>query len=128
MEIGKFKLIRACNRSCTGRSNVKGRFMPSKKAVVLSLIFLISVCAFSSPYKPEGNTAARAATVVTHETQETHLSGFEKWVTRIYNGHRVLYAVIVTLVMAAMGITLAFLADIVLKALGLEVSRISHRE
>lgn len=121
-------MIRLSNPRRRGRSNVKGRYMPSKKAVILSFFFLIFVYAFSNPYKYRTDTTGKVATEVTREVHKMHLSGFELWVTKIYNDHRALYAVIVTLVMAAMGISLAFLADLVLKALGLEVSRISHRE
>lgn len=58
----------------------------------------------------------------------THLEGIRKWLTEIYNSNRFLFGTIVTLTMATVGITIAFLTDIILKILGLEVSKIQHHE
>lgn len=102
--------------------------MSTKKAVLLSLFCLLTVCAFSNSYAYNGDAVDRGGTAVTHEIHAKHLSGFELWIAQVYHGNRILYAVIVTVVMAGMGVTLAFFADLVLKALGLEVSKISHRE
>lgn len=103
--------------------------MSPKKIVVLSLFCILSVYAFSNSYAYERNAAKSENTAaLTHEVQTKHLSGIELWIIQIYKGHRLLYAVIVTFVMAAMGVTLAFFADLVLKALGLEATKISHRE
>ncbi|TAL68821.1 MAG: hypothetical protein EPN82_09125 [Bacteroidetes bacterium] len=56
------------------------------------------------------------------------LEGIRLWLTNLYNDHRFLFAVVVTLTMATVGITIAFLTDIILKVLGLEVSKIQHHE
>ncbi len=77
----------------------------------------------SAKSAPQKETSELSAKV-----QTEHLSGINLWIVNTYNEDRTLYALIVTLVMAALGTTLAFLTDLVLKALGLEVSRISHRE
>ena len=57
-----------------------------------------------------------------------NLSGINLWIAEIYNNDRVLYAVIVTLVMALLGSIMAFGTDLVLKYFGINVSRISHHE
>jgi hypothetical protein len=54
--------------------------------------------------------------------------GLSLWLTTIYNDERMLFAIIVTLTMAFIGITLAFITDILLKFLGLEVTKIKHLE
>ncbi len=74
------------------------------------------------------NTVKKEHATFTQHIETTHLSGVDLWIAVMYNGNRVLYAVVVTLVMAVLGTTLAFFTDLVLKALGMEVSRLSHRE
>ena len=56
------------------------------------------------------------------------LEGIRLWLTNLYNTERFLFAVVVTLTMATVGITIAFLTDIILKIFGLEVSKIQHHE
>ncbi|MEJ2617700.1 MAG: hypothetical protein P8Z35_22285 [Ignavibacteriaceae bacterium] len=46
----------------------------------------------------------------------------------MYNNDRILYAVVVTLVMAALGSIMAFGTDLILKYFGMNVSKISHSE
>lgn len=100
--------------------------MSAKKAFALLAFCLLIVSVPSSFYAKTATDKENTALSQTIETE--HLSGVNLWIAKIYNGDRILYAVIVTLVMAALGTTLAFLTDLVLKAFGLEVSRISHRE
>jgi ABC-type phosphate/phosphonate transport system permease subunit len=63
-----------------------------------------------------------------NKVNTTNLSGIEYLIASIYNNNRLMYAIIVTVVMAILGTIMSYLTDLVLKALGLEVSRISHRE
>ncbi len=60
------------------------------------------------------------------------LSGFNRVIAEIYNsqhwGQRWLYALSCTATMAVVGIVIAFVTNLLLKALGLEVHKISHRE
>ncbi|MCL4539274.1 MAG: hypothetical protein M1469_12510 [Bacteroidetes bacterium] len=100
--------------------------MSAKKAIGLLFFCLLFV---STP----GNSFARDAaekesTALNQKVQTSRLSGINLWIAETYNSERTLYAITVTIVMAALGTSLAFLTDLVLKALGLEVSRISHRE
>ncbi len=78
----------------------------------------------------EGNVLAgeKQEAPLTLKADTKNLSGINLFIARLYNEDRVLYATMVTLVMAVLGTSLAFVTDLVLKALGLEVSRISHRE
>ena len=56
------------------------------------------------------------------------LSGIPLFFAKTYNENLVLYAVICTLLMAAVGIVIAFVTDSALKVLGLDVGKIEHRE
>lgn len=56
------------------------------------------------------------------------LEGIRLWLTNLYNTQRFAFALVVTLTMAVIGITIAFVTDIILKIFGLEVSKIQHHE
>jgi len=56
------------------------------------------------------------------------LEGIRLWLTNLYNTQRFLFAVVVTLTMATIGTTFALMTDIILKLLGLKVSKINHHE
>jgi len=56
------------------------------------------------------------------------LTGAELILINLYNDQRFIFAVTVTLIMGLVGISIALLTDLFLKALGLEVSKISHHE
>lgn len=62
------------------------------------------------------------------QVNTANLKGIAQWLAGIYNSNRMLFAVIVTVTMATVGIVIAFIADIILKALGLEVTKIQHHE
>ncbi|MCL4538269.1 MAG: hypothetical protein M1378_01480 [Bacteroidetes bacterium] len=100
--------------------------MSAKRAIVL-LAFCALFAAIPGNSSAEGEPG-KETTELSAKVNTEHLSGINLWIAGLYNEDRTMYAVIVTLVMAALGTTLAFLTDLVLKALGLEVSRISHRE
>lgn len=76
--------------------------------------------AFPAAHKQDGSFENKVNT--------SNLSGIEYIIANIYNNNRLMYAIVVTAVMAILGTVMSYLTDLVLKALGLEVSRISHRE
>ena len=107
--------------------------MTLKKTVTISALSFLLVCA--SPVLMRTHQSALAIesggkqeTALTMKVDTRNLSGVDLLIANLYNDDKVLYATVVTLVMAVLGTSLAFLTDLVLKALGLEVSRISHRE
>jgi hypothetical protein len=57
-----------------------------------------------------------------------NLHGLTLWLVGLYNDQRIVYAIVVTLIMAIVGISIAFVADIILKAFGLQVTKITHHE
>ena len=56
------------------------------------------------------------------------LTGIRLFFARAYNENAWLYAVYCTATMAVVGMVIAFVTDLILKALGLEVHRIAHQE
>jgi hypothetical protein len=56
------------------------------------------------------------------------LSGISRFFAENYNEHLWLYAVYCTLLMAAVGIAIAFVTDFILSAVGLDVTKIEHKE
>ena len=102
--------------------------MLSKKGVLIILSFiLISILSsnLNNTYAIEGG---KDQTALTKKIDTKDLSGVIYWIVNIYNENRLMYAIIVTLVMAILGTTLAFGTDFILKIFGMDVSRISHRE
>lgn len=81
---------------------------------------------YNKVYSSESGSAQ--VTAFQNKIDTRNLTGIEYLIADMYNNDRVLYAIVVTLVMATLGTGMAYLTDLILKALGLEVSRISHRE
>lgn len=100
--------------------------MHIKKIITLLLFCFVFTCAYNYTYAVEGGGKQEAALTKKIDTRD--LSGINLWIAELYNNDRVLYAVIVTLVMASLGSIMAFGTDLVLKYFGMNVSRISHSE
>lgn len=94
-------------------------------------IVITLCCVFSSAlyvtYAGEG-IGGKDVTAISKKIDTKDLSGVNLWIADLYNNNRVMYAVVVTLVMAALGSILAFGTDLVLKRFGMNVSKISHSE
>jgi len=56
------------------------------------------------------------------------LTGISLFFARTYNENLLLYAIYCTVLMAVVGIIIAYVTDIVLKSLGMEVHKIEHKE
>jgi hypothetical protein len=56
------------------------------------------------------------------------LSGISLFFARTYNENLWIYAIYCTVLMAAVGIIIAFATDLILKAMGMEVDKIEHHE
>ncbi len=96
--------------------------------IVILSITLVGAIPFISQAERDPLASEKPETALSMKVDTKKLSGINLFIARMYNEDRVLYATTVTLVMAVLGTTLAFITDLVLKALGLEVSKISHRE
>jgi hypothetical protein len=100
--------------------------MSIKKFITLILFCFLFACFYSNSYASESGGKQEAAISKKIDTKD--LSGINLWIAEMYNNDRILYAVIVTLVMAALGSIMAFGTDLVLKYFGMNVSKISHNE
>lgn len=102
--------------------------MKLKKLITLLSFCVIIAYALSTTsmiYASEAGGKDEALNI-TIETKD--LSGINLWIAETYNNDRMLYAVVVTMVMAILGSVLAFGTDLVLKYFGMGVTKISHNE
>jgi hypothetical protein len=102
--------------------------MTLKKLITLfsfCLIISYALSTISEIYASEAGGKDEALNI-TIDTKD--LSGINLWIVETYNNDRMLYAVIVTLVMATLGSVLAFGTDLILKYFGMGVTKISHSE
>ena len=63
-----------------------------------------------------------------HKASLEGLSGISLFFAKAYNENLVLYALYCTVLMAVLGVAIAFVTDIILKAMGMEVTKIEHKE
>ncbi len=100
--------------------------MSVKKIIALLLFCLMIACTFNNSYA--GDVGGKEVTSLDHKVDTKELSGINLWIADLYNNNRLMYAIVVTLVMATLGTTMAFGTDLVLKLFGMDVTKISHRE
>ena len=100
--------------------------MPVKKIIVLFVFCFVLVCAFNNTYASD--VGGKEVSSLEHKVDTKNLSGINLWIADMYNNNRLMYAIVVTLVMAFLGTTMAFGTDLILKMLGMDVSKISHNE
>ncbi len=58
----------------------------------------------------------------------SNLSGINHFFAGWYNDNLWVYAIIVTLLMGLLGLAIALVTDVILKMVGMEVSKIEHHE
>ena len=91
-------------------------------AFVIALVFqLLSGIALAAG-------TAEKAELLDRKVPLEELSGISLFFARTYNENLWLYAVYCTVLMAAVGVAIAFVTDIILKAMGMEVEKIEHKE
>ncbi len=56
------------------------------------------------------------------------LTGISLFFAQTYNDNLILYALLCTILMAAVGMAIAYVTDWILKLIGLEVGKIEHKE
>ncbi|MEJ2494168.1 MAG: hypothetical protein P8Y79_07545 [Ignavibacteriaceae bacterium] len=100
--------------------------MSIKIIIALLLLCIVIACAFNNSYA--GDVGGKEVTSLDHKVDTTNLSGVNLWIADLYNNNKLMYAIVVTLVMAALGTTMAFGTDLILKMFGMDVTKISHRE
>ena len=98
--------------------------MNLKKLFLLIAFTLIIACTFSSGSKTvAGDIGGKEETALDVVIDTTQLTGINLWIAEMYNNDRLLYAIVVTLVMAALGSIMAFGTDLVLKYFGTIILR-----
>lgn len=56
------------------------------------------------------------------------LTGIKLFFAKMYNENLLMYALVCTVLMAAVGVIIAYVTDIILKMMGMETSKIEHKE
>ena len=101
--------------------------MSVNKIITLCLLCFILSMAYTNTFG-SGEIGGKQETTINKKIDTKNMSGVNLWIADLYNGDKLLYAVVVTLVMAALGSIMAFGTDLVLKHFGMNVTRISHSE
>jgi hypothetical protein len=101
--------------------------MSTKKIFALLMFCILFTCAYSTSYAIS-ETGGKQETAISKKIDTKNLSGVNLWIADLYNNDRLLYAIVVTLIMALLGSVMAFGTDLVLKYFGISVSKISHSE
>jgi hypothetical protein len=101
--------------------------MSMKKIFTLLMLCILLTCAYSNSYAIS-ETGSKQEIAISKKIDTKNLSGINLWIVNLYNEDRLLYAIVVTSVMALLGSVMAFGTDLVLKYFGINVSKISHSE
>lgn len=72
--------------------------------------------------------AAEKAEALEKKLDLAKLTGINYFFAKWYNDNMWVYAIIVTVLMGVIGMIIAFVTDILLKNIGMEVSKIEHHE
>jgi ABC-type phosphate/phosphonate transport system permease subunit len=72
--------------------------------------------------------AAEKAEALEKKVDVSKLSGINYFFASWYNDNMWLYAIIVTVLMGVVGMLIALVTDVILKMIGMEVSKIEHHE
>jgi hypothetical protein len=77
---------------------------------------------------PAASWAGETEGKLIHVANTAHLSGFSLYTSNLYNTDRVLFAVAVVVITAGTGILLGLVTDLVIKVIGLDVSKRDLKE
>ena len=90
-------------------------------AVIISNFYLLTMPALVW-------AAAEKAEALEKKVNIANLTGVNYFFAKWYNENMWLYALIVTVLMGVMGMLIALVTDVILKMIGMEVSKIEHHE
>ena len=96
-----------------------------KRPLTLVLNFLLLTLPVASLWAAEGLEVPEE---MGKKVNLQGLSGINKFFAEWYNSNLWVYAIIVTVLMGVVGMLIALVADIILKMIGMEVSKIEHHE
>ena len=106
----------------TEKKNFLTRRLKIVGAVLIALIFQFV------PRLALAAGTAEKAELLEREVPLEELSGISLFFARTYNDNLWLYAIYCTVLMAVVGVIIAFATDLCLKAMGMEVDKIEHLE
>ncbi|OGP71566.1 MAG: hypothetical protein A2Z73_05305 [Deltaproteobacteria bacterium RBG_13_60_28] len=72
--------------------------------------------------------AAEKAEALEKKVSLANLTGINYFFAKLYNENMWVYAIVVTVLMGAVGMLIALVTDVFLKMIGMEVSKIEHHE
>ena len=101
--------------------------MRSVKPILIStvsLLFLLLAASFTMLAEGGGQNEA----AITDKISTEGLSGLNQWFVTMYNDQRVLFAFVTLVTMGVIGMIIAFIAEYFLKMIGMETTRIDHKE
>ena len=101
--------------------------MSVKRIITLCLLCFILIAGYNNSFA-RSEVGGKQETTLNKKVDTKNMSGVNLWIAELYNKDKLMYAVVVVLVMAALGSIMAFGTDLVLKHFGMNVSRISHSE
>jgi len=91
-------------------------------------IILVNLLFMSLPVFSWAGGEGEKADNLIQQVDLTNLSGLNYFFARWYNDNLWIYALIVTALMGVVGLIIALVTDIILKMIGMEVSKIDHHE
>jgi hypothetical protein len=91
-------------------------------AIIFNLLLL------SLPALVWASGGGEKATKLERKVDLANLTGINYLVASWYNDNIWLYALIVTVVMGVLGLTIALVTDVILKMIGMEVHKLEHHE
>ena len=92
------------------------------------LVIIFNFILFSVPSALVWAAAEKAEALEKKIGNLDQLSGLNRLFATWYNDNMWLYAIIVTVIMGAVGLLIALVTDIILKMIGMEVHKIEHHE
>jgi hypothetical protein len=92
------------------------------------LLCLTAAVLFALPTRLTASEGLDVPEALQNTVSEDGLTGISLFFARAYNENPWLYAFYCTAVMAVVGVVIAFATDFILKAIGMEVHKIKHKE
>jgi hypothetical protein len=91
-------------------------------------IIIVNLMLVSLPVLSWAGGGGEKADQLFHKVDLTNLTGLNYVFAKWYNDNIWLYAIIVTVLMGVIGLIIALVTDVILKVIGMEVSKIEHHE
>ncbi|MEJ2673218.1 MAG: hypothetical protein P8168_13660 [Deltaproteobacteria bacterium] len=89
---------------------------------------IINLSWLSLPLWAWAGGGGEKVTKLDHKVDLANLSGLNYLLASWYNDSIWLYALVATVLMGAVGLAIALVTDVILKMIGMEVSKIEHHE